>query len=292
MMIDLHTHTIYSDGSSTVSELLTEAENKKLSTLSITDHNVISAYDELKDKNVRSLFNGKIINGVEITTTYNGEVIEVLGYNFDLETMRKLLNENVLLTEQKQIKEYELIRDRYTSIGIKMNINNVVFDPKKGSSRIAFCDEIKKYPENFKYFLNQDSISTKSGFTRNEVYNPKSPLYVDESPLYPSLEKTISIIHESGGLAFLAHTFAYSKTIAKELENILNNYKLDGLECYYTTFTKEETDYLLDLCDRLGLYKSGGSDFHGIYKTNHYLGIGNGNLSIDESLISDWISKK
>ena len=171
-----------------------------------------------------------------------------------------------------------------------MNINNVKFDPKKGSSRIAFCDEIKKYPENHKYFLNQDSINTKSGFTRNEVYNPKSPLYVDESSLYPSLDKTLSMIHEAGGLAFLAHTFAYSKTIANQLENILHNYKLDGLECYYTTFTKEETDYLIDLCDRLGLFKSGGSDFHGLYKTNHYLGIGNGNLFIDENLVSDWIN--
>jgi len=289
-MIDLHSHTIYSDGSYSVVELLKEAENKKLSILSITDHNVVSAYDELKDEKVRNLFSGRIINGVEITTTYNGEVIEVLGYNFDLEKMRKLLEKNVLLTEQKQIKEYELIRDRYLSIGLKMDINNVVFDPKKGSCRIAFCDEIKKYPENYNFFYNQDSINTKSGFTRNEVFNPKSQLYVDESSLYPSLDKTIEIIHGSGGYAFLAHTFAYSKTIAEQLENILKNYNLDGLECYYTTFTNEETKYLLDTCDRLCLLKSGGSDFHGIYKINHNLGTGNGKLYIEESLVSNWIN--
>lgn len=206
--------------------------------------------------------------------------------------MRHLLSENVLTFEQKQLKEFTLVADRYASIGVKMDIDNVVFDPKKESSRVAFCNEIKKYSENSRFFLNEKSITTASGFTRNEVYNPKSPLYVDQSSLYPSLENTISIIHKAGGLAFLAHTFAYSPTIAEELGNILQNYQLDGLECYYTTFTKEQTEYLLGVCEKTGLFKSGGSDFHGTRKTHHYLGTGDGNMAINESLVAEWIGIK
>ena len=289
-MVDIHSHTTYSDGSSSVDELLSEAQKLNLSLLSITDHNTIQAHFELQNSNIRDRFKGEIISGIEITTTYKGETIEVLGYGFDLETMQKFLDANVLSFGQKQIKEYDLIKNRYNAIGVIFDENNIKFDPKVESCRPAFAIEIKKHPENYKFFLNQESINTASGFTRNEVYNPKSPLYVDESSLFPSLETAIQMIHNSGGLAFLAHTFAYSPNIANELLNIINNYELDGLECFYTTFTKEQSDYLVSVCNDRKLYMSGGSDFHGTRKINHNLGTGQGNLHIDESVVDNWVS--
>lgn len=288
-MIDIHSHTTYSDGSSGVEDLLNEAERLNLSLLSITDHNTIQAYLELQNPNIRDKFRGKIIPGVEITTTYKGETIEVLGYGFDLDTMQQFLNDNVLTFEEKQLKEYELIKNRYKDIGVIFDENNIKFNPKIESCRPAFVIEIKKYPENYKFFLNQESINTASGFTRNEVYNPKSPLYVDESSLFPSLDLAIEMIHNSGGLAFLAHTFAYSPNIAKELFNIISNYELDGLECFYTTFTKEQSDYLVNVCKNREMYMSGGSDFHGTRKVNHNLGTGHGNLHIDEVIVDSWV---
>ena len=267
-----------------------EAQKLNLSLLSITDHNTIQAHFELQNSNIRDRFKGEIISGIEITTTYKGETIEVLGYGFDLETMQKFLDANVLSFGQKQIKEYDLIKNRYNAIGVIFDENNIKFDPKVESCRPAFAIEIKKHPENYKFFLNQESINTASGFTRNEVYNPKSPLYVDESSLFPSLETAIQMIHNSGGLAFLAHTFAYSPNIANELLNIINNYELDGLECFYTTFTKEQSDYLVSVCNDRKLYMSGGSDFHGTRKINHNLGTGQGNLHIDESVVDNWVS--
>lgn len=287
-MIDIHSHTTYSDGSSSVEELLNEAEKLNLSLLSITDHNTIQAHFELQNSNIRDKFKGKIISGIEITTTYKGETIEVLGYGFDLDTMQQFLNDNVLTFEEKQLKEYELIKNRYKDIGVIFDENNIQFNPRIESCRPALTIEIKKHPENYKFFLNQESINTASGFTRNEVYNPKSPLYVDESSLFPSLETAIQMIHNSGGLAFLAHTFAYSPNIANELLNIINDYELDGLECFYTTFTREQSDYLVDVCKNRGMYMSGGSDFHGTRKINHNLGTGHGNLHIDEAVVDNW----
>ena len=205
--------------------------------------------------------------------------------------MQQFLNDNVLSFKEKQLREYELIKNQYKKIGVIFDENNIKFNPKVESCRHAFAIEIKKYPQNYKFFLNKKSINTDSGFTRNEVYNPKSPLYVDESSLFPSLERAIEMIHKSGGIAFLAHTFAYSPNISNELLNIINNYELDGLECFYTTFTKEQSDYLVKLCAEKGMYMSGGSDFHGTRKKNHDLGTGSGNLCIDESFIKDWINK-
>ena len=287
-MIDMHTHTTYSDGTYTPKQLLEEAQQKKLSILSITDHNTVSAYEELKIPNIRNKFQGIIISGVEITTTYHGEIIEVLGYGFDLNMMKEFLAENVLNFEQKQRKEYELIKKKYQEIGVIFDERNINFNPQKESCHVAFWKEIKKHPENASLFLEKKSKESASSFTRNEVYNPNSPLYVDESSLFPSLEKAISMIQESGGKGFLAHTYAYSSNIATSLLDIVDNYKLDELECFYTTFTKEQENYLVNLCKEKRLYMSGGSDFHGSRKENHNLGTGRGNLQIEDKIIKFW----
>lgn len=291
-MIDLHTHTTYSDGSFTPEEVLEEAEKKRVTILSITDHNTLDAYKELTDEKIRNKFKGIIIPGIEITTTYKGEMIEVLGYDFDLEKMEEFLKQNVLTFEQKQRKEYDLIKEQYQKIGIIFKEENINYNPKIESSRGAFLEEIKKYKENNHFFLNIASKENANQFTREEVYNPNSPLYVDESSLFPSLEKVIKIIHKTGGKAFLAHTYAYSKNICNQLLNILDKYPFDGLECFYTTFTEEQTNYLVKLCQQRGLYMSGGSDFHGTRKLNHNLATGRGNLEIKEEIILPWFHKK
>lgn len=287
-MIDIHTHTTYSDGTLTPGELLEEAQKKKLTIISITDHNTIGAYEELKNPNIREKFKGMIIPGIEITTTYHGETIEVLGYNFNLDMMSELLKESVLTFEEKQIQEYNLIKKQYQKIGVIFDEENIKFNQKKESCRVSFWKEIKRHPENNCLFLEEKSKEEASSFTRNEIYNPKSLLYVDESSLFPSLEKAIAMIHESRGLAFLAHTFAYSPNIANSILDILGNYKLDGLECFYTTFTEEQSNYLVSLCKEKGLYMSGGSDFHGTRKINHNLGTGRGNLQMEEKIIESW----
>ena len=101
-MIDLHTHTTHSDGSFSVRDLLQEAEKIGLTLLSITDHNKISAYEELQNPEIRNLFRGRIITGVELTTTYKGETVEILGYNFDLKKMQAFIDEHVLPSEKSR----------------------------------------------------------------------------------------------------------------------------------------------------------------------------------------------
>lgn len=283
-MIDLHTHTTHSDGSFSVRELLIEAEKMGLSMLSITDHNTISAYEELKNSKMRNLFRGRIITGVEITTTYKGETVEILGYNFDVAKMQSFLNQHVLSFERKQIKEFELIKKQYKKNGVIFDETRISFDPKKGNSRGAVLQEIIKYSENHKFFLCEESIHDIGKFTRNEVYNPKSQLYVDETSLFPSMGTVIDMIHQSGGTAFWAHVYAYSSNIANDLLEILQTYDLDGLECFYTTFTEEQSEYLVKMCKERGLFMSGGSDFHGTVKARHDLGVGRGNLRIQEEI--------
>ena len=166
-MIDLHTHTNNSDGNISVTNLLKEAEKLKLDYISITDHNNIDAYKELQSKKIRNLFSGKIIPGIEITTSFNGEIIEVLGYNFDIAVMSKLLKEKVLTFKQLREKEYELIKNQYRKIGVKFKEENIKFDPCISSCRRYFLNEIIKYTENNKFFLFEKSKGSNIFFTRD-----------------------------------------------------------------------------------------------------------------------------
>ena len=289
-MIDIHAHTRYSDGSDSVQEILTIAQEAKLTHLSITDHNTIDAYNDEAIKNKSKWFDGNIIPGVEITTTYKGEIVEILGYGFDLELMGNELKKNVLTFEEKQQKEYELIKNAYTKIGIQFNEDAIEFNPKTSSSRKSFWKEIIKYPKNVQRLSNPTSIDSSSKFTRQEVYNPKSDFYVDETSLYPTFQETIDMIHRCGGIAFLAHLYIYShaRDIRKELLKIVEEHHLDGIECYYSTFSKSEMEDLEEFCNRYKLLKSGGSDYHGTRKIGIQLGIGKGSLNVSEEILMDW----
>lgn len=131
--------------------------------------------------------------------------IEVLGYGFDIKKMKDLLNKNVYSFYNKQIAESKLNLVTFKKYGVCFSSEfekkmaehpEELFDPNKTSSRKAFLEEIKKYPQNARFFNSQEQMEeiTIRDFTRNIVYNPKSSLYVDQSPLYPSLNKTIEMI--------------------------------------------------------------------------------------------------
>jgi len=106
-MIDLHTHTIYSDGTDTVVEILQKAEKIGLKCLSITDHSSCGAYEEIDNMDVSKYYSGKIIRGCELFTTIDKGVIELLGYNVDTDLLNKVLPQKYKYSF-RDISKYEM----------------------------------------------------------------------------------------------------------------------------------------------------------------------------------------
>lgn len=301
--VDMHTHSIYSDGTFNVEDILKLAEERNMAILSITDHNAVDAYYDLKDEKIREIFNGIIVNGCEVTTTYNGEVIEVLAYKIDIEKFREKLAENTLSERDRKLRKYKvscMTVDTLSKKGVKFRGNfgdeiyknpRQFYDHKNEAVMDAILREIKSFEENAKYFGGLDNMKkiTSKEFVRKMVFNPKSELFINLSTIYPSLEKVLEIIHECGGLAFLAHLYVYSETIAENLDTIIRDYDFDGIETYYTLFTEQQIEFLNNYTQKNNLYKSGGSDFHGERKQNHDLGIGKGDLRVPREIIEEWI---
>ena len=292
-MIDLHLHTNCSDGTDTVEELLKNAQNKNLEYIAITDHDNCNAYEQLKNINIKELYKGILIPGIEIKCSYLRRTIEVLGYKIDTEKMNKQMQEfyKDKSRENLQKKYFNLLYDKATKMGITLTKKeDIIWNPKNDWASFTIYTDMKKHEDN-KEKVPEDMWQEFSNFNRKYCNNPDHILYIDKSEDYPNLTQTIEMIKNAGGLAFLPHLFIYKwvDNFEEVINGIIDNYPIDGIECYYTDFTEEQTQYLLNLCNEKKLYKSGGSDYHGLNKPKISIAEGYGNLKIEKEIIKDWI---
>lgn len=289
-MIDLHMHTTYSDGTDSVVELLNNANKKNLKAISITDHDCVDSYKELDNLNIERYYNDRIIAGCEFTTSFEGRLIEVLGYGFDYKKIDEYLSN--FYTDEFVISSRITLFNRLVDILRKYNLkydNSVIENAIKDKFYlITIYNELIKYEEN-KDIVNEDLFNTYSDFIRRGIYNKNSKLFLNHAEFKPKIEEIIDVIHSSGGIAFLAHPFQYKfDDIEDFLDKIYNETDLDGVECFYTTFTDVQNNYIKEFANKRNLLISGGSDYHGKNKRNFELGIGRGNLNISEDILEKY----
>ena len=246
-MIDLHMHTNYSDGTCSVTEILMEAEQKKLETISITDHDTCLAYRELEQPQIRNLYSGKIIKGCELKSIVEGTTIEILGYNVDTEYLNEVLPKFAPTYEQINRNESKKLIEIFESRGYILNKENIKFDVKRESGQLAITKEILRHQEN-KRFIEETNYTDEHEFYRLHMSNPNSPYFIDNSAIIPKPKAVVDLIHEAGGLAFIPHVFIYGENSKKVLNSLTNNHLVDGIECYYSKFSNDQTQFLLNFC--------------------------------------------
>ena len=289
-MIDLHIYSSYSDVSYSVIEILKEAQSKNLEYISITDHDCIDAYEELKKINSIDYYKGKIIIGCEFKCfldEYNIP-IEVLGYGFNLNKIKNYLNNNIMETQSKYLN---FLKKQGKKLGLIFN-TDLKLNDKHCYASAVFQEELIRYNENQEIMKN-NNIALEPNFYRAEQCNKNSIFYIDEKEDIIDLRKMIKIIHNAGGVVFLAHPYIYNNvnSVEEMVGNIAKTYDIDGIECYYSTFNKKQTENMLNCAKKYNLYISGGSDFHGERKPDIRIGEGKGKLNIETKIISNWINK-
>ena len=120
--------------------------------------------------------------------------------------------------------------------------------------------------------------------------NPNPLLYVEMDDIVPDFNTVYNLVKKCSGLVFIPHIFEYRENSEKILDFILSNHKIDGIECYYSTFSNEQSEKLLKICKERNLHVSGGSDYHGNNKPHIKMGIGKGNLNIPIAISNSWIN--
>lgn len=292
-MIDIHIHTIYSDGSKTVEEILKMCEQRKLEYISITDHNHCGAYYDKVLKN-NKIFKGKIIKGCELNAEFQSRSIEILGYN---------INPDVIMSWKEKYYSPEITRkntkeiyDRFLKILDKKGViyNEKDIRPQKYEEELIerpIWEEVIKHPEN-KEIIGEEYFGTTllKLFFRKEVTNPNSEYFLNRASTFPNAKEVVDIIHKSGGKAFLAHPFEYKfENTIKLIDDLIKETPLDGIECFHPSANEEQMELLVDYARKNNLFISGGSDYHGKLKPDIEIGIGKGNLNIPKDFVEEWI---
>lgn len=285
-MIDLHTHTIYSDGTCDLKELLEEAQRAKIEVLSITDHDTVKAYKELEKMDYKKTYEGTIIPGAEFSTVYDGISFHMLAYDFDYKKIDNWIHENYETKEPDLQKEFEYMIQSCKKNNIK--ISDLTYDKNKGWPIDIIFPEIKRWNENRKYFTEEE-WNNIDVFFNSCITNKNFPVFVDFSIHYPQAQVVAEEVRKAGGKLFIAHIYRYNLDNTIRFLNLLkNNRIIDGVEVEYSRFTKEQSDILKKYCRENNLLMSGGTDFHGAKKPNRKIGIGYGNMNINKNLIENW----
>lgn len=291
-MIDLHMHTIYSDGDKTVEEILKMCEERKLEYISITDHDTCKQYEDEGIKN-NTTFNGKIISGTELHAVFQNKSIEILAYNINTNIINEWCEK--YYSEDKLKESQEIFRKRLFDICDKHGLiydESKINKPEKASGYVEMpiYEEIMRHKENHK--ILGEFTESFSIFFRKGLANPKSSYFMNHIEFRPAYKEVIDIIHKAGGKAFLAHPFEYKfdNTIGF-INDLRKEVELDGIECFHPSSEDEnKKDMLVEYARENNLYISGGSDYHGDRKPDIEIGVGRGNLNISKSIIEEWIN--
>ena len=270
---DLHTHSVFSDGTFTPKELIEEAERRGLSAIALTDHNTMSGMTEFLEAAEGS--DVEVVTGVELSTDYGDKELHIVGLFIKKEDFDKV---------EELVKELDK-RKMESNVILAKNL-------RKGGYDISFEEMLEKAPNGYINRAHFAMELVKKGYlkTREEAFATllsKDGGYYEEPKKLPVYE-TIAFLKELGAVAILAHPFLSLRE--GELRAFLPKAKevgLDGMETVYSTYDDGTTLLAKRIAREFGLKESGGSDFHGGNKPDISMGIGRGNLFVPDYFVEE-----
>ena len=282
MKIDLHSHSIHSDGTKSPKELLELAKNKGLEVYAITDHDDIDGSKILINSNHEGI---KVYSGVELNAKVDKGQMHILGYNFDLynpelnQRLKELKEhsiENIKLYIKQLEEDFNIILPSNEIEELLNKVGNI------GRPQLAlilvkynYCKTVR---EAFDKYLKDDKVrKIKKSITKEEC---------------------ISLINNAGGIAVLAHPWSLKLTDEELYQEIkyLSSIGLQGIEVYHSCNTKEQIEYYKELAKEFNLLTTGGTDYHGKeVKPDIELGSGvnnNVDINLEDITLPNYITSR
>ncbi len=275
MSIDLHVHSVNSDGTDSTEAIIESSIELQLEAICISDHEYLTKVPQQN--------NIEIIQGVEIsvswdllddTNKFGGTHLLVYFLNEESPLDKKLLE-----LRQKKIERNYSIIDNLEEFEIYID--------KKDLDKLE--TKVPGRPHIAELMVKKNYVSNISEAFSKYLGNGKID-GIDNHQL--GIKEIINLAKQSKSLVFLAHphTLMSNKLYSKSdnwIDNKFHNYiqtlkdmDIDGIEVYYPGYSPNTINTLLEVCENQKLLVSGGSDFHGSRKPNNLLGIGYENSPI------------
>ncbi len=248
--VDLHSHTKCSDGGLSPQELIERAVNFQIDVLAITDHDTTAGLSIAKSYILEKNYPIKLIDGIEISTSWQGFEIHIVGLNID-ENNPDLQQ---LISEQQQARE-----QRALAIGEKL-AKAGLGDIYQHAKDIAGEGSITR--AHFAKVLFQNGVVSTLQSAFDKYIGKGKRAFV--KPQWCSVERAVEVIHQAQGSAVIAHPVRYDMT-TKWLRRLVLQFKAaggDGLEVVLPQMNDAQRQLMLSFCKEYDLLASMGSDFH------------------------------
>ena len=263
--VDLHVHTVFSDGDMTPEEMVAEARKMGLAGIAITDHDEIGGVEVAMEAAGSSGL--KVVPGVELSTVEGKTDLHILGYLIDVH-------------DEQLHKHLQVFRDARRNRGIKMveRLRDMGVDIKVDSVLEIAGDGAVGRPHIAAALLRNGCVETlEDAFRRYIGFD--SPAYVHKYQLKPS--EAFRLIADAGGIGAVAHPGTSRR------DDLIADFMASGMraiEVYHPKHREPEIERYQRLADKLGLVATGGSDTHGRRDGNLTLGACTVPLSVIDQL--------
>jgi predicted metal-dependent phosphoesterase TrpH len=254
-MIDLHTHSLASDGTDTPGELINKAHARGISVLGLMDHDTIAGWDEATSYLRPGM---SLVLGSEISCqTSDGTSVHMLGMLFDRENTA--LAEVLSTTRDNRLTRMNRIIGRLNEAGFEITIEDVLAQLAPGATlgRPHLADAL---------IAKKIVASRDEAFT--ELLHNNSKYYI--SHYSPTPEDAIKLIKQAGGVAVIAHPLASlrGRTVSIDSFKSMVEAGLDGIEISHRDQSEDERQLLREVVEQYGIIATGSSDYHGNGKLN------------------------
>ena len=260
MRIDLHTHSLVSDGTDTPTQLVRKAAEAGLDVIALTDHDTFDGIREAKLAAERAGID--VLAGVEMSTQLNGNSVHLLGYGCDP-------HDHALLDELARVRVGRSDRvpamvAKLSTLGLPLTVEDVLAQAggaSLGRPHVADAMVAKGYvatrDEAFAGYLHDGGLG-----------------YVDRYST--PLTTAIDLVHGAHGVVVLAHPWGRGRREdlpEAYLTELVFEHRLDGVEVDHPDHDDDTRAALRAFAESLGLLTTGSSDYHGLGKTRNPLGV-------------------
>lgn len=270
-LIDLHTHSLKSDGAMQPAEVVRTAYAAGLSAIALSDHDSVEGVEEAMAEGNR--LGVEVIPAVELSAQSDTE-LHILGYFIDIHNkkLQEAMAYALRVRDERQEETCRKLREQGFEVTMEEARQAAHGNPVLCRAHFAQILVRKGYAASVQEaFAKYLSVGCYAYSNRQALTGPEA----------------VSLIREAGGIAVAAHLHLIKlpDDALREYLRALIPYGLNGVEGYYTDYTPDMEQRYRAMAAELGLTISGGTDFHGANKPHIAIGKGRGDLQIPYSVL-------
>jgi len=248
--IDLHTHSVRSDGTFTPSELVRLARERDLDVIALTDHDTTEGLPEAAA--AANQEGVELVPGVEFSATYQGSSIHILGYWID--DQEQELSDELQRLRDDRLRRGERMVQKLQELGYPISFQRVL-EISGGRNVVR--------PHIAQALVEAGVVATEEDAFTAELIADAGLADVQKHALAPL--DALALIRRAGGVCALAHPgmWAAQRPVPDELIETMAESGMAGLEVDHPDHTPEMRARYRAMAARLGLAATGASDCHG-----------------------------